>query len=273
MNHHDQVRHAIHQSSQVPIESIYAFNEVGSTNSFVLDKLSVDQCASQSSPVICSADHQTQGRGRRGRVWRDVPGSTVALSVGAHIPLVDSVSLLPIRAGLAVVGALEKWAAGELGLKWPNDVYLDSQKVGGILVESVQAGRGDHLAVVIGVGLNLLEVPTISDARNIVGAITARDGEWSQVDILGGLAKALIECLRLEGSLSSQEIKRWASVDELAGAPVRATLPGGEILQGVAAGLTAQGELTIDIDGGGRHSLCVGEVESVRPFSKANTEA
>ena len=82
---------------------------------------------------VCMADHQTAGRGRRGRPWLSVPGSSVALSVLWRTQR-DASALggLSLVVGLAVVAALEKEGGRSLQLKWPNDVLAAGRKLGGM---------------------------------------------------------------------------------------------------------------------------------------------
>jgi biotin-(acetyl-CoA carboxylase) ligase len=103
---------------------------------------------------VLAADRQTAGRGRRGGVailagagltfsvlWRFAPGA----------PLPGGLSLV---VGLAVARALEELGVEGVQLKWPNDVLVNGHKIAGILIELV-SGRGQPLAAVIGVGINL----------------------------------------------------------------------------------------------------------------------
>jgi BirA family biotin operon repressor/biotin-[acetyl-CoA-carboxylase] ligase len=99
---------------------------------------------SEGSTVV--ADHQTAGRGRLGRVWEDVPGRSLLLSVllrpAAPMPLWPELSIV---AGRAVAAALGHGAV----VSPPNDVFLNGKKVAGILPEATR-GR-----VVLGIGVNV----------------------------------------------------------------------------------------------------------------------
>jgi BirA family biotin operon repressor/biotin-[acetyl-CoA-carboxylase] ligase len=92
------------------------------------------------------AEHQTAGRGRLGRVWQDVEGRSLLVSVllrpDAPMPLWPELSLV---AGEAVAAAIGHGAE----VRPPNDVFLDGKKVAGILPE---AARG---RVVLGIGVNV----------------------------------------------------------------------------------------------------------------------
>ncbi|MGI9283724.1 MAG: bifunctional biotin--[acetyl-CoA-carboxylase] ligase/biotin operon repressor BirA [Endozoicomonas sp.] len=104
---------------------------------------------------FCLAEHQSRGRGRRGRVWNSPFGSTVSLSAlwqnGEGTASLEGLSL---AVGLAVVKALETLGARELKLKWPNDVLWQGKKLCGVLLE-VHGDPTGECEVVIGIGINV----------------------------------------------------------------------------------------------------------------------
>ena len=98
---------------------------------------------------------QTAGRGSRGRAWHSPEGDGLYASV---VLLPDAPprtpALLTMAAALGVLDLLQSLGAGELRLKWPNDVLASGGKICGILVES----RGldpKRPAYVCGMGLNV----------------------------------------------------------------------------------------------------------------------
>lgn len=116
-------------------------------------------------PTWIMAREQTDGRGRRGRIWSAPKGHFAATYVFRPKGLVADAALRSFSAANAVYGALAtKVDADRLSLKWPNDVLLDAGKVSGILLESTgTAAALDWLA--IGVGVNLGAAPdTVNDA-------------------------------------------------------------------------------------------------------------
>ena len=122
------------------------FAEVGSTNVVASDLAR----AGASDGVVVVADHQTAGRGRRGRTWESRPGASLLASVVLRpIP-----PLITLAAGLAAADACATVAGVEVQLKWPNDLLTADGKLGGILSEVV----GD--AAVVGLGLNLEWAPS-----------------------------------------------------------------------------------------------------------------
>ena len=105
-------------------------------------------------PCLLVAEHQTAGRGRMGRIWHAEAGASLTFSLALPLSLPDW-SGLSLAVGCAMAEALEPApsATPRLQLKWPNDLWLDGRKLGGILIETVTAG--EQRIAVIGVGLNI----------------------------------------------------------------------------------------------------------------------
>lgn len=118
----------------------------------------VESCASTQRLIgeddpegaTAATDHQTEGRGRLGRVWEDAPGSSILVSVllrpPAPTPIWPQLSLI---AGEAVAAALRAETGIEASLRHPNDVVVAGRKLVGVLPEA-SAGR-----VVLGIGVNV----------------------------------------------------------------------------------------------------------------------
>ncbi len=122
--------------------------------------------------TLVAAAHQTEGRGRLGRTWHDVPGAALMFSMVLRPDLpVERGGLLPLLAGTSIAHASEELTGRRTTCKWPNDVLVDGRKAAGILVESRVAGdRFDH--VVLGIGVNLGTPPA---ALPEAGSVEAED--------------------------------------------------------------------------------------------------
>jgi BirA family biotin operon repressor/biotin-[acetyl-CoA-carboxylase] ligase len=103
--------------------------------------------------AVVLADHQTAGRGRRGRAWTAPTGTALLFSVILRPRLpVARWPEIPLAAGCAVAEGLEAVAPVATGLKWPNDVLVAGQKLAGILAEGVASTPP---LVVLGIGVNV----------------------------------------------------------------------------------------------------------------------
>jgi len=118
---------------------------------YAAETTSTQRLAPDDAPhgAVALAEHQTEGRGRLGRVWMDEPGTGLTFSVVLRPPLpVASWPTLTLVAADAVAGAIGEGAT----IKEPNDVLLDGRKVAGILAEAAE-----H--VVLGIGVNVGAAP------------------------------------------------------------------------------------------------------------------
>jgi len=124
------------------------FSNIASTNQFLF---SLNKYPSM---AICLSEHQYSGKGRRGRVWFSPFGKNIYLSIRKRVPLPPvEVSSLSLAIGCAVSTLIDELNIKGVGVKWPNDVRVNHQKVGGILVELVEHSE-EQSDLVIGVGLN-----------------------------------------------------------------------------------------------------------------------
>ncbi|HTO42217.1 MAG TPA: biotin--[acetyl-CoA-carboxylase] ligase [Rhizomicrobium sp.] len=113
----------------------------------------------QAQPIWISADQQTAGRGRRGRVWVSPPGNlaaTLLIRPGKPAALCAQLSFV---AAIAVHETVAQFApAATIAVKWPNDVLVDGRKIAGILLESASTGTVPEW-LAIGIGINLAHFP------------------------------------------------------------------------------------------------------------------
>jgi BirA family biotin operon repressor/biotin-[acetyl-CoA-carboxylase] ligase len=122
--------------------------------------------------AIATTDHQTGGRGRRGRTWVEAPGTAVLVSVLLRPPPERAAQQLSLVGGLAAALAVEEatWLAAQI--KWPNDVLVNRRKVAGVLAEARDG------VVVVGIGLNVNQTreQLPADARMAAASLRTVDG-------------------------------------------------------------------------------------------------
>jgi BirA family biotin operon repressor/biotin-[acetyl-CoA-carboxylase] ligase len=133
---------------------VHLFSVLGSTNDFA--RALADAGAPAVTLVL--AERQTAGRGRAARAWESPAGVGLWFSLVLRDVPAGAVAPLPLVVALAVARALDPWVETPVGVKWPNVIFLEGRKMGGILCEaSWEGGAVSHLTV--GVGLNLLQGP------------------------------------------------------------------------------------------------------------------
>jgi BirA family biotin operon repressor/biotin-[acetyl-CoA-carboxylase] ligase len=199
--------------------------------------------------TLVAASHQTSGRGRHGRVWRDRPGSALLCSLVLRPDWPpDRVGLVSLAAGAAVAEAISEIAGVEIRCKWPNDLMADDTKIGGILGEA-QVSDDAIAHVVVGIGVNI-DVP-----EGVPGA-----GAIGDVDEEALLVSFLRRYSSMLGTSADQIVPRWRAVSGTLGRPVEATTVGGDVARGVAVDIDDTGALLIDSDVGPAR-VAFGEIE------------
>ncbi len=216
----------------------------GSTNSDLLDG------DPEQDPQALLAEYQQGGRGRRGRQWVSPFAHNLMCSVAwSFASWPRDLSCLPLAVGVCVAEALAAQGIEDVQLKWPNDLYAQGRKLGGILLEH-RGETGGACRIVIGIGLNVRPF----DAGQ------APDQPWVAADQLretpqdrNTLAAALLQ--QLAGMLADYADRgfapwrdRWAARDLTRDRVVTVTGPG-EPWQGIARGIDAQGALQVEAEG------------------------
>ncbi|MBI2684248.1 MAG: biotin--[acetyl-CoA-carboxylase] ligase [Actinobacteria bacterium] len=234
------------------------FDEIGSTN----DEIASRARLGDAEGLIVGADHQTAGRGRRGRAWRDDPGRSVAVSVLVRPPIRPTdAGLLPLVAAVAVADALTVCGCANPMIGWPNDIFVAGRKVAGILCE-LSSDKDDVHWGVVGIGVNVGGVPDIPDARWTPGAVGDALPDTTRPDVLVAVLVALSrrydEWCRAGATAIVAEFSRR---DALAGRQIALQIGDNERL-GRSVGIDGEGRLRFVSDAG-EEQLAAGEVTRV----------
>lgn len=225
--------------------------ELDSTNSELMRRAR----AGRLEPVLLVAERQTAGRGRLGRAWHSRAGDSLTFSLGLPLAPADW-SGLSLAVGASVAESLHP----RIRLKWPNDLWLEDRKLGGILIETASFGEGGGgRYAVVGIGLNI--APRPADGLSTPPAALRELLPDAQAPaVLGALALPLVRDLlgfQQEGFVAFQA--RFEARDALRDRPV--TLSDGTA--GTAHGVSAAGSLLVHTAAG---LQVVGSSEvSVRP--------
>jgi BirA family transcriptional regulator, biotin operon repressor / biotin---[acetyl-CoA-carboxylase] ligase len=128
-------------------------DEVDSTNNYAMAKIA--QGLAQHGEALF-AKMQTAGKGQRGRNWQAEAGKNVILSVCIRPKGIfcNNPYLLSALAATTVAKVVQPLVNSRVFVKWPNDIYIDDRKAGGILIENQYKGK-DWAWAVIGIGLNV----------------------------------------------------------------------------------------------------------------------
>ena len=234
--------------------------------------------AGQTEPTLLVAEQQTAGRGRLGRVWQSDVGASLMLSLGLPMAPRDW-SGLSLAVGVSVAESLQPVLpalgdghAARIGLKWPNDLWLDGaageRKLGGILVETASfvapqptatARTSSARYVVVGIGLNVL--PRSAEGLSMPpGSLQDVEPGLDAPTALLRIAAPLVAMLQsFEGYGFAPMQARFAARDVLQGRAV--TLSDGQA--GTAHGVAEDGALLVHT-AQGMQAITSAEI-SVRP--------
>jgi BirA family biotin operon repressor/biotin-[acetyl-CoA-carboxylase] ligase len=189
--------------------------------------------------TLVIADEQTAGRGRGGKRWASGQHQGLWMTLLERPGTASGLDVLSLRLGLHAAPVLELFSGAPVQIKWPNDLYCDSRKLAGVLVEARwREQKADWVA--IGIGVNIVTPPDVSTAIGLL------PGTHRSVLALA-LAPALRAAAAARGPLTAAEL---AEFDRRDFARDRETL---SPAVGVASGITSDGALIITGEHGIAH--------------------
>lgn len=246
--------------------SVDVVAETGSTNADLAGRAR----AGAGPGAVLLADVQTAGRGRRDRVWTAPPGTGIALSalVRPDVALARW-TWLPLLTGLAVSDAIRQRAELSADLKWPNDVLVAGRKLGGILIERVEAPDGPLCVVGIGINVTLtrdqLPVPTATSLALELAAAGAGGRPLVRTTLVTTVLVGLERLLRHwaaavdDHGLAGSYRERCRTI----GREVRVRLADDAVVEGTAEGIDDNGRLVV-ATAAGRRIFSAGDVVHLR---------
>ncbi|MFM7024960.1 MAG: biotin--[acetyl-CoA-carboxylase] ligase [Limnohabitans sp.] len=217
-------------SPLLPGFTVEVLPEIDSTNAELMRRARTGQ----TEPTLLVAERQTAGRGRMGRPWQSAPGDSLTFSLGLPFAPRDW-SGLSLAVGLSLAESLHP----EIGLKWPNDLWVAGHKLAGILIEAATAG--EHSQVVIGVGINI-RPRSAEGLSTSPAALSELRPETTAGEALLQLMPPLVRALldfRQQGFAPLQ--LRYAARDVLLGREVQTS----DGLQGHCLGVATNGALRL----------------------------
>ncbi|HET7310543.1 MAG TPA: biotin--[acetyl-CoA-carboxylase] ligase [Mycobacteriales bacterium] len=211
--------------------------------------------------LVVLAEEQRAGRGRLGRSWEAPARSSVLMSLLLRPDLpVASLPLIPLLTGVAVVESTRGVGEVSSSLKWPNDVLVSGRKLGGILVERLDA------AVVVGIGLNVTlraEERPVETATSLAIEGGSTDREPLVKEMLRSFSRRYRAFVDAHGAADAV-MPAYRSVCETIGRQVRIELPGGRTVTGRAVDVDDSGQLLVEDSEGVTAGWSAGDVTHVR---------
>jgi len=247
---------------KVPPIAVRYFSSVTSTNEVAKEILSSEGV----DGTMIVADHQTMGRGRRGRTWFSPP----YLGLWATLILCPRLAgkelfTLGLAAAIAICKVIENLYAVNPVIQWPNDLYMDEEKFGGILVEmQSDCNSIDYALLGMGINLNQRKDDFPPELRGI--ATSLRDVLGVNVDrnrLIENLNTILRSELQLLYDRKFEGIKgEYCKRSNLLNNQVKIRLENGDI-EGRVLDFSLNGELMVSVDDGSVMKLTHGVVDKI----------
>jgi len=254
-----QINDEVNGPARRLIASFEIHDQIDSTNRYLVER-SQNNALSGS---VCFAEYQTAGKGRRGRQWVSPYGSNIYLSILWRFQQGPAaISGLSLAVGVAVIRALKQHQINDIGLKWPNDIYSQGKKLGGILVE-VSGETDGPCSAVIGLGLNLFlpetEAGSITQAWTDLTKVTGQNRLFRN-KLAGSLLNHLLPVIaEYEGVGIKAYLDEWRGYDCLTGESATLFI-GQQQFEGIVRGIDEDGMLLIERPDGRIQAFASGEV-------------
>jgi len=228
------------------------FDVLGSTNDLVADRVKSSDTSGGHTGFFCLAEQQTAGRGRRGKEWVSPYAKNIYLSFAWQFERgIAAIEGLSLAVGLGVANALDQCQVPGVELKWPNDLLVSGNKLGGILIEMTGDLEG-ACQVVIGVGVNVsmteAQGQSIDQAWQSISSLNAVAASDRNKLVGSVMSELLLTLSRFESEGFAAYRDQWQEKDYFLNKPVTLMIAENPI-QGIARGIAENGALRLEVDG------------------------
>lgn len=227
-------------------QNLIKLTTVDSTNNYFKSLMSKSEPLAEGTVIM--ADDQFAGRGQQESTWISAPGKNLTFSLllkPGFLPITQQFKLNMVVCN-ALRNAISTFSQRNIAFKWPNDLYYDHKKLGGILIENMLAGN-TYKASIVGIGINVNQLEfsgLLAHKATSLGQILQRD-----VNLIQLLAEICSQIesgyLRLKSGtytdLEEQYLKGLYKYDEIA-----FYKQGDDVFEARITGVTAQGLLVME---------------------------
>ena len=238
---------------RVPELEVRVVERCSSTNALLLGEKT-------SHPLLLAAEEQSAGRGQRGRRWRSARGAGATFSIARRMHCAPrQLAGLSLAVGVATARALRALGAGDVALKWPNDLLAGggraganqaAAKLGGILIETRLQGR--DIAAVVGIGINCRSVRALAKRlrRRLVALDDLVRPAPARNTVIAAVAREVLAALESWETAGLQAFAgEWRAPHAHEGRRLRVRLADGSTVSGIAAGIAPSGALRLRASG------------------------
>ena len=182
-------------------KKLIILENVDSTNNYAMAMVLKAEAVSSSGVF---AREQTAGKGRRGKAWKSKSGENIILTVTEQmqwLPLQHQFQL-SVAVALGCFDFVSKYIKENIKIKWPNDIFINDRKAGGILIENAVKGNLWQWAI-IGIGININQ----EDFDKEISAVSLKQITGANYDVIELGGELLETVIKRIDQLKSGEFK------------------------------------------------------------------
>ena len=243
---------------------IHHFTTVDSTNTLAVQMAAQGACHG----TVIHADRQSGGRGRGGREFLSpVGGLYFSLIIKPELQIHD-LPLITLAAGVGLCTGIKQETGVAVQLKWPNDLYSNDRKLGGVLTESgpIKSGAVPEF-LVIGAGVNVNTDPDqfpSSLRRKVISLYHHAAGSPDDVEtLLETLVSAMLDAVQRLAANREGLLADWRALDYLQGRMLEYAGHDG-VVPATGVGLAGDGRYVIRDHNGVEHSIIAGDLNPIK---------
>ncbi len=228
--------------------NLITLKEVDSTNTFLKD--AVSKSAPLMDGTVIMADRQFAGRGQAANSWQSEAGKNLTFSILLRPSFLSVEQQFDLNKAISIAinDVLSKYIGSGVFIKWPNDIYINTKKIGGILIENIIQGTKIKHAI-IGIGLNVNQVNFADSLKNVTSLKQELHHDYHLMGLLGEICSAVeARYLQLKAGLSKKisedYLNRIYLMYHNASFKFNGTIKEGKII-----GITETGQLVLETEG------------------------
>lgn len=223
------------------------FETIPSTSDYLKNK------AFSKNITFCVAEYQSNGKGRLGRAWVSPFGRNIYCSFRYVFNKdISEMAGLSLVVGILTAQALESFSPIlKPFLKWPNDIYMNNQKMGGILIELMAEANGNCTAIIsMGLNINMKGCDLKSVGQPWTSLEHVLDEKLDRNVVVARILQSLLEGMIVFHEKGIEPfLTAWKRYDLLENQKISINV-GKEVRSGIARGINDRGYLQLEDDGG-----------------------
>jgi len=237
----EKIRSALSLEVNLLIDQLEVVYETGSTNNTIAGNTAKGY-------IILLAESQTDGCGRRQKKWASPVGKNIYLSIKFHLKDSDNIHFIPLISAVSICKTLSVSGIADCQIKWPNDIYLNGKKLGGILVESRYNMHQGH-SIIIGIGLNINMTANNEIEQPWTSLLNAKLKTYDRNIIAAEILSDLIQQLNtIEYFNKTQFIVDWNLLDYLKDKKIN-IIEECRTYNAISRGIAQDGALLVELPG------------------------